>query len=100
MLLLEPHMTGIGVGGLAAAYMLSKSGHHVRVLEKYSLDAPSGGLRLPPNVSKILRQWVGQEELLKTTTRCAGTPFYHCETSSYSRCVLRIHDVNLFRGDG
>ena len=68
-----------GIGGMAAAYMLSKVGHRVRVVERYALDAPGGGMRVPPNLSKILRQWVGEEELRKVTTRCIGSPFHRRE---------------------
>ncbi|KAI0761793.1 FAD/NAD(P)-binding domain-containing protein [Trametes elegans] len=66
---------GGGVGGLAVAYVLSKAGHRVRVLERRDLDVPGGGHRVPPNMSKILRQWIGEEELRKVSTRCTGTPF-------------------------
>ncbi|RDX51301.1 FAD/NAD(P)-binding domain-containing protein [Lentinus brumalis] len=68
---------GGGIGGLSVAYMLRKAGHRVRVLEKQGLHAPSAGLRIPPNLCKILGQWVGQAELKKMTTRCVGTPM-HC----------------------
>ncbi|KAI0358251.1 FAD/NAD-P-binding domain-containing protein [Trametes cingulata] len=71
---------GGGVGGLAVAYVLSKAGHRVRVLERRGLDAPGGGHRVPPNMSKILRQWIGEEELMKVSTRCVGTPFHHLRT--------------------
>ena len=72
-------VTVAGIGGLAVAYVLSRSGHRVRVLERHDFNVPSGGQRVPPNLSKILRQWVGEEELMKISTRCVGTPFHHCE---------------------
>ena len=59
------------------AYTLSKAGHHVRVLERRDFDVPSGGMRVPPNFSKILRKWIGEEELMEASTRCVGTPFHH-----------------------
>ncbi len=61
--------------------MLSMAGHRVRVLEKHDLKRPSGGHRVPPNFSKILRQWVGEEELERLSTPCVGTPFLRCEFS-------------------
>ncbi|KAI0332765.1 FAD/NAD-P-binding domain-containing protein [Cubamyces sp. BRFM 1775] len=73
---------GGGIGGLAVAYVLSKSGHRVRVLEKRDLNVPGGGHRVPPNLSKILRHWVGEEELRKVSTRCVGTPFHHLRTGN------------------
>ncbi len=76
VVLTRPVITG--VGGLAVAYMLSRAGHRVQVLEKRRLDVPSGGQRVPPNCSKILRQWVGEEELWKVATRCVGTPMHRC----------------------
>ncbi|KAI0793854.1 FAD/NAD(P)-binding domain-containing protein [Fomes fomentarius] len=71
------------IGGLAVAYVLSKAGHRVTVLEQHDFDVPSGGQRIPPNLSKILRQWVGEEELMKVSTRCIGTPFHHLRTGEF-----------------
>ena len=65
-----------GIGGLAVAYVLSNSGHRVRVVEKHGLDAPGAGYRIPPNFSKILKQWVGEEALRRVATRCEGSPIY------------------------
>ncbi|KAI0738683.1 FAD/NAD-P-binding domain-containing protein [Daedaleopsis nitida] len=79
-LALDILIVGGGVGGLAAAYMLSQSGHRVRVIEKHDLNALGGGIRVPPNLSKILRQWVGQDELMRVATRCVGSPFYTLHT--------------------
>ncbi|KAH9849843.1 FAD/NAD-P-binding domain-containing protein [Lenzites betulinus] len=71
---------GGGIGGLAVAYVLSRAGHRVRVLERRGLHVPGAGHRVPPNMSKILRQWIGEEELMKMSTRCVGTPFHHLRT--------------------
>ena len=70
----------IGVGGLAAACALSKAGHRVRVLERGSIAAQSGGVRVPPNLSKVLRRWVSEDELHRLATRCVGTPYHHRES--------------------
>ncbi len=62
------------------AFMLSKGGHKVRVLEKQNdLSTPSSGLRIPPNMSKILKKWVGAEELAKIACLNVATPWYDCE---------------------
>ncbi len=52
----------------------------MRVLEKHGRDVPGGGHRVPPNMSKILRQWIPEEELRAVSTRCVGTPFHHRES--------------------
>ena len=49
------------------------------MLERHDLNAPGAGVRVPPNLSKILRQWVGLEELMKVARRCVGSPFYRRE---------------------
>ncbi|OCH96366.1 FAD/NAD(P)-binding domain-containing protein [Obba rivulosa] len=66
---------GGGIAGLAVAYVLADGGHRVRVVEKRGLGEPAGGLRVPPNLSKILRKWVGPDELKRTAVRCVGSPF-------------------------
>lgn len=86
----RPAITGIG--GLAVAYMLGRAGHRVQVLEKRRMDVPSGGQRVPPNCSKILRQWVGEEELWKVATRCVGTPMHRC------RCPVNPGDLASTHG--
>ena len=49
----------------------------MRVLERRDLSAPSFGVRIPPNFSKILRRWAGEDEFLKLCTRCVGSPFHY-----------------------
>ncbi|KAI0731120.1 FAD/NAD(P)-binding domain-containing protein [Earliella scabrosa] len=71
---------GGGIGGLAIAYMLSSAGHRVTVFEKYDLKQFSSGHRVPPNFSKLLRQWVGEEELTRLSIPCVGTPFNNLRT--------------------
>lgn len=46
----------------------------MRVLEKNDFNRPSGGVRIPPNISKILREWVGKEELATVTSLNVGSP--------------------------
>lgn len=59
-----------GIAGLAAAYALAASGHRVRVLEQArGLKRCPGGVRLPPNATKILSYWgVGKEIAQKAST--------------------------------
>ncbi|PCH44468.1 FAD/NAD(P)-binding domain-containing protein [Wolfiporia cocos MD-104 SS10] len=68
---------GGGIAGLSVAFILAQAGHHVRVIEKRGLGVHAGGLRVPPNLSKILTQWVGREELVRTAVPCVGTPLRH-----------------------
>ncbi|KAI0091564.1 FAD/NAD-P-binding domain-containing protein [Irpex rosettiformis] len=74
---LEFLVVGGGLGGLSVAYMLSKAGHKVRVLEKLpGVGTPAAGLRVPPNMSKILKKWVGEEELRRTAVRNLASPWW------------------------
>lgn len=60
--------------------MLAKAGHKVRVLERQSrVGTPAAGLRVPPNLSKILKRWIGEEELRKNAVVNLETPWYDCE---------------------
>lgn len=88
-------VVGGGIGGLACAYALARSGHHVRVLEKasssrrvcFSLTAfvlihllqTTGGIRVPPNLSKILVEW-GLEHRLRNVRRCRTSTFMSADT--------------------
>ncbi len=66
------------------AYMLSKAGHKVRVLEKLpDIGTSAAGLRVPPNMSKILKKWVGEEELRKTAVRNLASPWWDCKWYIY-----------------
>ncbi|KAG1834953.1 hypothetical protein DFJ58DRAFT_868460 [Suillus subalutaceus] len=61
-------IVGGGIAGLACAIALRRVGHHVVVLEQYSdidiLEMLHGGIRLPPNASKVLFHW-GLERALR-----------------------------------
>lgn len=54
----------LAVAGLSMALGLALSGHTVRVLEKSEgLGSNPGGIRLTPNVTRILVQWGLADEL-------------------------------------
>ncbi|KAG2147794.1 uncharacterized protein EDB93DRAFT_1146710 [Suillus bovinus] len=61
-------VVGGGIAGLSCAIALRRVGHRVVVLEQYSDSDISkmshGGIRLPPNVSKVLFHW-GLERALR-----------------------------------
>lgn len=78
---LEFLVVGGGLAGFGVAYALSKAGHKVKVFERQpSLGMPAGGLRVPPNMSKILRAWAGAEKLDKISVLNIGTPWHNLET--------------------
>jgi hypothetical protein len=69
-----------GIGGLSVAYMLASSGHKVRVLEKHSgLGTPAASICVPPNMSKILKTWVGEEELRKIAVHNVASSLWDCK---------------------
>ncbi|KAL2211171.1 FAD/NAD(P)-binding domain-containing protein [Sarocladium strictum] len=55
---LDVIVVGGGVCGMSCAIGLRRAGHNVTVYEKYTADdAVGAGIVLPPNSSRILRQW-------------------------------------------
>ena len=62
---LDIAVVGGGIGGLAAAVLLSQSGHRVRVYEQASRFARVGaGIQMTPNAMKVLRR-IGVEAALR-----------------------------------
>jgi salicylate hydroxylase len=84
----RPCLVSLAIAGLSMAIGLALTGHSVRVLEKSpSLGSPPGGLRLTPNVTKILVQWGLEDELSKKGTLVReGTRFWNCKL--FDRCSL------------
>ncbi|KAI0683882.1 FAD/NAD(P)-binding domain-containing protein [Cytidiella melzeri] len=74
-------IVGGGIGGFSAAYMLASAGHNVRLLERLpALGTPAAGMRVPPNMSKILKKWIGEEELMRHAVVNLETPWYDLHT--------------------
>ncbi|MDX6740379.1 FAD-dependent oxidoreductase [Actinocorallia sp. A-T 12471] len=58
-------VVGGGIGGLASAYALAKSGRRVRVLERAEEFAEVGaGLQMAPNATRVLKEWGLLDEVL------------------------------------
>lgn len=85
----------LAIAGLSMAIGLAMSGHTVRVLEKSpSLGNSPGGIRLSPNVTKILVQWGLEDELRKRGSFVqGGTRMWDCK--SFDR--LQLLRFTLFR---
>jgi hypothetical protein len=71
----------LAIAGLSTAIGLALSGHTVRVLEKSPrLEEPTGGIRLPPNVTRILVEWGLEEEIRKSASHvCEGSNLWDCK---------------------
>ncbi|EIW83799.1 FAD/NAD(P)-binding domain-containing protein [Coniophora puteana RWD-64-598 SS2] len=70
-LLIDFVVVGGGIAGLGCAIALRKIGHNVTVLEKLTTEEryalPVGGIRIPPNGTKILSHWGLEEEIKKVS---------------------------------
>jgi hypothetical protein len=81
---LHVYLALLAIAGLSAALGLAMSGHKVRVLERDTqLEKAPGGVRLPPNVTKILVQWGLEEEIAKRGSLVReGTNIWDCTLST------------------
>lgn len=58
MVSLDITIVGAGIGGLAAAYLLGRAGHHITVLESAStLSDVGAGIQITPNMTRLLLRW-------------------------------------------
>ncbi|KAH9975995.1 hypothetical protein BGW80DRAFT_1295721 [Lactifluus volemus] len=82
-------IVGAAIAGLSAAIGLAKSGHNVRLLERLpQLEKVPGGVRLPPNVTKIFIRWGLEEELCKYASLAHGlTHLWDFETGEIIGCL-------------
>ncbi|KAJ7054122.1 hypothetical protein C8F01DRAFT_1163981 [Mycena amicta] len=64
-------IVGGGIAGLATAFTLQRAGHHCTVLERTDGSARSrGGLRSPPNMTRVLNHWGLGPQLAKLAVKC------------------------------
>ena len=76
------YLVPLAVAGLSTAIGLALCGHKVRVLEKSpTMGNSAGGIRLPPNVTKILVEWGLEEEVRKKAHLVReGTNLWDCRS--------------------
>lgn len=78
-------ISGGGIGGLSAAFALSKAGHSVTVFDKNPKDynLQGGGRHLAPNMVKVLLDWGLSDQLEKTAFIACGVDFLRCTHLPY-----------------
>jgi hypothetical protein len=71
----------LAIAGLSTVIGLALSSHMVHVLEKSpKLKEPTGGICLPPNVTKIFMEWGLEEEIWKMALHvCEGSNLWDCK---------------------
>ncbi|KAJ7695078.1 hypothetical protein B0H17DRAFT_1056299 [Mycena rosella] len=73
---------GGSLAGLCAAYNLRQAGYNFLVLERLEAGTVThGGLRIPPNMTRLLQTLPGGPELLEHGTRCRGLRFVDPQTA-------------------
>ncbi|KIK58933.1 hypothetical protein GYMLUDRAFT_60441 [Collybiopsis luxurians FD-317 M1] len=86
---------GAGISGLACAYFLKRGGHDVVVVEKSEEKGRcwNGGLRVPPNMTRLLQELPGSTELLEGKgTPCTGfLKSFSFQETTYSRDLADNH---------
>ncbi|KAI1809927.1 putative salicylate hydroxylase [Poronia punctata] len=66
-------VVGAGIGGLAVALCMQKTGHNVVILEKrHSITEVGAGIQLAPNMARILRRFGILDEVMKYATVLEG----------------------------
>jgi salicylate hydroxylase len=89
---LQVLVVGGGLAGIATAFALQRAGHAVAVLERSeSACTPSdGGLRSPPNMTRILNHWGLAPRLALTAVKCPQFRFHQADGALLS--IVQLHD--------
>ncbi|KAF9078691.1 hypothetical protein BDP27DRAFT_24175 [Rhodocollybia butyracea] len=95
-------VVGGGIAGLTSAYLLKQSGHEVVILEKSSCleQMTHGGIKIPPNMTRLMHELPGAEELLNTkATKCEGISFLQTNGDDPAELVGKLVYVDEIMSD-
>ncbi|KAF7419417.1 hypothetical protein PC9H_002007 [Pleurotus ostreatus] len=83
---------GGSIAGLAAGYALRMGGHYVEILEQSDgTERCFGGIRAPPNMTRILNDWGLRPLLDKVGVKCTEYDFFDGETGE-PLGLVRMHE--------
>ncbi|KKY32762.1 putative salicylate hydroxylase [Diaporthe ampelina] len=83
-------VVGAGLGGLATAIALRRTGHHVTVFEQApQLMEVGAGIQVPPNSGKLLARWGVMQRLAKQVVEPAKINFRRWENGA----VIGVTDL-------
>ncbi|KAJ7768241.1 hypothetical protein B0H16DRAFT_1452984 [Mycena metata] len=84
-------VVGGGIAGIAAAFTLQRAGHSVTVVERTDGKARShGGIRSPPNMTRILMDWGLGPALAKLAVKCRQFLFH--EPNGELLGLVQLHE--------